>query len=124
MNSITRKLVSLLGIVAVVFAQLLVSAYACPMLLMGADDVSAATPQADTCADDMASPALCQKHCENAQQNINDAPQPLAGVALAPAFAVKLPAVMGMALSVPALQPSLLHATSPPHAIRHCCWRI
>ena len=38
MNRVTRKLVSLIGIVAVVFAQLAVSAYACPMEFAALDE--------------------------------------------------------------------------------------
>ena len=123
MNRVTRKLVSLLSIVAVVFAQLAVSAYACPMEFAALDE-TVGVPETNSSGRDASAPALCQKHCENAQQNVNDIPQPLVGVSLAPAFVVTL--AIDRATSLPAKAPasSLLHATSPPLSIRNCCFRI
>ena len=123
MNRYTRKLVSLLGIVAVVFAQLAVSAYACPMEFAALAE-AIGTPETNSSGRDALAPVLCQKHCENAQQNVNDTPQPLVGVSLAPAFVVTL--VIDRATSLPAKAPtsSLHHATSPPLSIRNCCFRI
>ena len=125
-NRFTRKLVSLLGIVAVLFAQFAVSAYACPMQFMGMDEAAdvVGAPETSSSGRDLESPALCQKHCENGQQNVNDAPQPLAFVSLAPAFVVMLPVVPAATSTATAPTPSLLHATSPPHSIRNCCFRI
>ena len=128
MNRITRKLVSLLGIVAVVFTQLAVSAYACPVQSMGigqsgtVDRVSAANSDGR----DADSPALCQKHCDNGQQNVNDAPPPPASDshAQAAAFIVTLPLDPPAPLTTAALAPSLLRTTSPPLSIRNCCFRI
>ena len=123
MNRFTRKLASLLGIVAVIFAQLAVSAHACPMQFVAMDEFPvAAASAADSSGAGDESPALCQKHCEHASQNINDTPQPLAFVALTPSFVVTLlpePAAPRLA-SARVLQ----DATSPPHAIRNCCFRI
>jgi hypothetical protein len=126
MNRFTRKLISLLGIVAVVFAQLAVSAHACPMQFMGLDDAMAATgmPAADASESNAMSPALCQKHCENAQQSVNDTPQAAVLSSPEPVLPVALLTVAVAAIPVPTLTPSLLHATSPPHAIRNCCFRI
>ena len=126
MNRLTRKLVSLLSIVALVLTQLAVVAYACPMQFQGLDDVvesvGAATPDAG--GSDADSPALCKKHCENGQQNVNDSSQTLAMCAFeaAPTIALVIqPATMHDA---PAATPSLRNATAPPLSIRHCCFRI
>lgn len=126
MNRFTRKLASLLGIVAVIFAQLAVSAHACPLQFMGQDAVenSAVAPDANSNGRDSESPNLCQKHCENGQQNINDTPQPLAFVSPAPAFIVTLMSEPVVPLLATAPARALQHATSPPHAIRNCCFRI
>jgi hypothetical protein len=125
MNRVTRKLVSLLGIIAVLFAQLAVSAYACPMQFMALDEAAAvAAPDANSGGQDLTSPALCQKHCENGQQIVNDTPQPLAAFSAAQALVVALIVDPPAPQSAIDLAPSLLHATSPPLSIRHCCFRI
>ena len=126
MNRVTRKLVSLLSIVAVVFAQLAVAAYACPLEFVGLDETIdvVGAPETNSSGRDAQSPALCQKHCENAQQNVNDTP-PSAFVSLESAvFVVTL--VMDRAAPPPAKAStsSLLHATSPPLSIQNCCFRI
>lgn len=115
-----RKLVGILGIVAVVFAQLAVAAYACPLML-AEPDVSV---RADSVPLDPVQPALCEKHCQDGQQTLGGFDAPMAFVALAPAFVVVLspqslfdsPAVQAM--------PSLQRATDPPLAVRHCSFRI
>ena len=123
MNRVTHKLVSLLGIVAVLSAQLAVSAYACPMQFMALEEAAAA-PDANAGGQDLTSPALCQKHCENGQQNVNDTPQPLAAISAGQAMVVALIVDPPAPLSAIDLAPSLLHATSPPLSICHCCFRI
>jgi hypothetical protein len=126
MNRVTRKLVSLLGIVAVLFAQLSVSAYACPMQFMGMYEASSVVVAAEVNSSgrDVESPALCQKHCENGQQNVSDSSPPLVFVSLEPALVVTQATDALVPLPVATLTPSLLHATSPPLSICHCCFRI
>ena len=126
MNRFTRKLVSLLGIVAVLFAQLAVSVYACPLQFTAWDAAAstAGAPEINSSGRDSKAPALCQKHCDNAQQNVSDTPQPLASVSFIPAFAFTLLLEQPAPFTVTAPTTFLLHATSPPHAIRNCCFRI
>ena len=108
-----------------VFMQLAVSAYACPML---ADAIHANTelvsedPRCDHAG--LAQPGLCQKYCQDGQQNVSDSPTPLPALASASAFAIALPITQTTSFSTTTLLPSLLHATSPPLSIRHCCFRI
>ena len=126
MNRVYRKLAGWIGIVAVVFTQFAVSVYACPLLLQslneGADTVSLSDPTSGS--PDFVSAGLCQKHCENGQQNVNDSPQPLLSDMLAPTFVVSQLINPPEPLPVMALAPSLLRATSPPLSIRNCCFRI
>ena len=125
MSRIARKLVGLLGIAAILFSQLAVSAYACPLQAIAGDDVAAVTQLASDSADlrDTNSPALCQKHCENGQQNINDTQQPPI-VSLSPTIAVTVINTGSTSVATPPPAPSLLRATSPPLAISNCCFRI
>ena len=126
MNRVYRKLAGWIGIVAVVFTQFAVSVYACPLLLQslneGADTVSLSDPTSGS--PDFVSAGLCQKHCENGQQNVNDSPQPLLSDMLAPTSVVSQLINPPEPLPVMALAPSLLRATSPPLSIRNCCFRI
>lgn len=126
MNRLTRKLVSLVGIATVLFAQLAVSAYACPLQFMGLDDavtmVSAHAANSSERA--VSSPALCQKHCENGEQNVNDTPQSPVSVLFAPAVFATLSLDWIASVPLTITKPSLLHATSPPLSICNCCFRI
>lgn len=126
MNRFTRKFVSLVGITAVLFAQLAVSAYACPLQFMGLDDavtmVSAHAANSSERA--VGSPALCQKHCENGEQNVNDTPQSPVSVLFASAVFAILSLDWIASVPVTITKPALLHATSPPLSICNCCFRI
>lgn len=126
MNRVTCKFVSLFSIVAIVFAQLAVAAYACPMQFHGLGDaganLSASAP--DASERDSASPALCKKHCENGQQNVNDSPQSPASAPFETAQAPTIATQLATPRDLPAAVPSLRHATAPPHSIRNCCFRI
>ena len=127
MNRLSRKLFSLLAIGALLFAQLAVSAYACPMQFLAQD---ASVEMGGGCEEsssvpDVDSRALCHKHCENAQQNVNDtfhAPIFFAvetGRAVAPSMITSGPIESAVWTTS-----FLSHPTSPPHAIRNCCFRI
>ena len=126
MNRLSRKLFSLLAIGALLFAQLAVAAYACPMQFAGADEAASmdAACEKNASQRDADSPALCQQHCENGPQNVNDSPQvPVffaveTGRVVAPSMATMLP------IRTSATPAFLSHATSPPHTIRNCCFRI
>ena len=126
MNRLTRKFVSLISIVAVLFAQLAVSAYACPMQFQGLDDVVANVnaTEPDEGVRGATSPALCKKHCEDGQQNINDSSQALAECAFEAAPTIALVTQPATLRDVSATPPSLRNATAPPLSIRHCCFRI
>lgn len=131
MNRVTRQMVSLLSSIAVVLAQLAVSAYACPMQFMGMDEaitdvvaLDVSVPEAVSTVPDAMSPALCQKHCQQGQHNVNDTPQPVAFASFAPIFVVTLliDPITPPTATVPTH--SLLRATSPPLSISNCCFRI
>jgi hypothetical protein len=127
MSRFHRKIVSLIGIFALLFAQLAGSAYACPFQMQGiADTAMAGSAESDgpTAALDPASPALCEQHCQYGKQSINDAPQPMASVVLAPAFVVTLDCPSVLPTTSAAAAPSRLYDSSPPLSIRNCCFRI
>lgn len=126
MNSTYRKFFGWVGIVAIVFAQLALSAYACPMLLANVGDRNDVVNISSQTSDyaDLVSPNLCHEHCTDEQHNINDAPQVQAVVEYARVFSVA--PVMLATTMIPAtkLIDSLQHGPAPPLTIQHCCFRI
>jgi hypothetical protein len=125
---ISRAIAALIAVFSLLFAQLAVAAYACPQLAMAV--MSAQAEQGDmpgcTGMADAGRPGLCQAHCASGQQSL-DAP---AIPPVAPFSATGLVAVIALTDAAEAARPAaphpplLAHATAPPLAIRHCCFRI
>ena len=110
-----RTVSAVLALIAVLFAQLSVAAYACP---------ASAGPSAasSTACDDMdvAQPNLCEKHCHDDLQAGSAIAAPLA---FTPSFVATIQLPQPRAANAgPAV--GLDHATDPPHAVSHCRWRI
>jgi hypothetical protein len=122
----------LIGVV--LFAQLAVSAYACPGLSgAGAQsmdtDMAAAAPAGMHCEDmagsmDASSTNLCAEHCRQGHQSDQAATLTVPVALLTALYTLPL------APEPPAPTPrhaaevgSALAAISPPHAILHCCFR-
>ncbi len=122
MNRYWRRSTGLLAILALAFAQLAGSAYACPMT--SSAQMQAAQP-AHAVPCDRADPDranLCERHCHDEGQSPN-APSGLPA-AFIPAFIATLQLPPLRAPSTAVDEPALLHATSPPATIRNCCFRI
>jgi hypothetical protein len=126
MKAAWRRVIGIIGIGAILFAQLAVAAYACPMLTPPQAEVQVSQPTGESAPDAPASDssALCQRHCQDDQQTVNDGAVVAAVIAFVPAFSLPLEVVP----PTPAIQslaaPSLYDASPPPLAIRHCCFRI
>lgn len=122
MNRAWQHLAGYLGILALVIAQLAVSAYACPMASIGAmDSVSAVAAQAPCDDVDHAAANLCDKHCHDAEQSQAAASTNWAFVA---GYVAVLHLPFVRAPSPSGEHPALRHANSPPATIRNCCFRI
>ncbi len=121
----TRTLVSLLCLFTVLFTQLAVSAYACPKQFGGMNATTGTVGIATGGPCDVVDPvpALCQKHCEDGQQNVSTSPLPTP-IATVNGQYVNHVEIAQAALPIPVITPSLHHATAPPLAIRHCCLRL
>jgi hypothetical protein len=118
MKRSNRILVAWLAVLAMVFAQLGVSAYACPLV----EPASFAMESGSHCDRmDAAQPNLCDKHCHDDQQAGAQATLPAAYV---PSFIVRLAVAPPESTPLAADAPTLRHAVDPPPTIRHCCWRI
>ena len=105
MKSLSRRMLCLIALAAFVFAQAVLAVHASDLVATCHGDESAA----------------CATHCAQ--------PVPTVG-----SDALAVPFVPGLVTRSPSLQPgerlaairdpALLHATSPPLAIRNCCLRI
>ena len=122
-----HRLSSLIAIAAILFAQLALSAYACTnqaTTVATPSDMMSSDCEANMVANGGATSALCHTHCQNDPQIAGDTPSPLASVLLTPSFVATVSVPEIRALQEITLLPALVHATSPPLAIRNCCFRI
>lgn len=123
MSRIFLRLEALAAIGALLFASLSVAAYACPNATSGMTSVAmpAGCPDQDT-----EQPNLCKAHCAADQQQASQAsadlpPLPLVHGLMATLFvpvSASLPPTRFAAVVTPA------RTTSPPFAIRNCCFRL
>lgn len=128
MTRALRRFIARLGIVALLFMQLAVAAYACPGL-QRASDAPVVMSTSDAAMDDCpmvdrAAPNLCKQHCQHDGQATGQASSPPVLAVDLPLLAV-LPVVEVLPAPVaPSVSPEFLaHATSPPPAIRFGVFR-
>lgn len=142
LRSVCRALIGV-----VLFAQIAVSAYACPGLATGAamsmltaspapsrDEASEDIPttameRTIDCADmavpmDMEFANLCAEHCHHSQQSNQAATLNVPAVLLTALYTTSVAPEPVVAPRPAAAATSALAAASPPLAILHCCFRI
>ena len=125
-NRSLRVRVIAISILAFLFAQFSVAAYACP----SAEQSSARAEMAPDCAGmiaddaDPAAPNLCAEHCHYGQQSDQPRTPAVPAVALVALYAVSSPLLLSDPILPAAESSGLLVAPSPPHTILHCCFRI
>ncbi|MBI3715744.1 MAG: hypothetical protein HY255_07105 [Betaproteobacteria bacterium] len=123
---LARKLAAATAILGLLFSQIAVSAYACPVMFGGAAQASSGESAEPPCHHQAGDTnrGLCQAHCQHGQQSSGDA-SALATVAdFVAAYAVIVPAATQDMQSATPIGIDLFHSTSPPLAIRNCCFRI
>ena len=117
-----RILTALLALISMLFMQLAVASYVCPMPAMAAD-----MPAMENCAGmDQEQPVLCHVHADEVKVSIDKAEPVQAPAFIATGLTFTLAAVeAGIA---PAFLPSntalLRRSVAPPLAIRHCRFHI
>ena len=126
MNHRLRRFVSLVGIAALLFMQLAVSAYACP----GGMELAASAPVAPRVAggcdemDGVPSP-LCHSHCDDGGQSLAKPQPPNLPLAIAGAALALAPIGDRPAASVAVLRIHRLSQPPEPRlSIRNCCFRL
>jgi hypothetical protein len=120
MRNLFRSAAACIAALGILFSQVALAAYACPMEFVAA---AASAEPADCCLEEAAATAsLCEEHCKDSKASTADnAP---ASVDFVPAFTVWLTRPAGVSQPPNFSSPTLVHATSPPLSILNCCFRI
>jgi hypothetical protein len=127
-----RVLTALIALFGVLFMQLAVASYACPGLQGSGtqqamvDDVAPMESMPGCNQPDPVKPALCHAHCLDGKTSLDKPQTPVAAPAAVIVAAILTPIEPLLPASSPGDQPefALSRSTSPPIAIRHCCFRI
>ena len=130
----TRRWIGLILLFAMLWTQLAVAAYACPSLIPGrvvTDGIHAASAmsgcdsmRAMPGTMDPDNPNLCLQHALQGDQNADHGQPPLSAPAHVLPLIVAGSPTPPLATLRSALERQLKHATAPPIAIAHCCFRI
>jgi hypothetical protein len=123
-----RAFAALLALVSVLFTQLAVPAYACPMLFPDPAAVETMAEEAGCCGEsiDAGEKGLCQAHCLQGNQSIEKrVVVPVDSFATIPAIALLVSSPEAHPQPIPERLPLLLaRDTAPSLAVRHCCFRF
>ena len=124
MTRTIRKLTGWISTAAVLFAQIALSAYACPMDQVAASSqVQAQYAASDCCLDSTnPSPGLCHEHCKDSKVVGGDAPPVPPGFIAS--FVLSLPALSDASPSGSVLPSHFIEKRSPTLSVLHCCFRI
>lgn len=125
----TRAIAAIIMLFSLLFAQLAVSAYACPMPDQSQKVEMVSMAGMPGCTDmsmDKSSPALCAAHCDTGHQSADTAGAPAVQPFVACNLEIVLPRIERAYLPLAASLESvpLTRTTAPPLAIQHCCFRI
>jgi hypothetical protein len=123
-----RLIAVLFALFSLLFMQLAVAGYACPVDAK-VSEVAAMAEAGLPCAGDMAivdaeQPGLCHAHCQSTQQTVDKAQSPAPIAAVTTGFTYTIEPVHPSPAAHPAQAPSLSRTTAPPITVRNCCFRI
>lgn len=123
-----REFAALLALVCVLFTQLAVPAYACPMLFPDPAAVETMAEEVGCGGEsiDAGEKGLCQAHCLQGDQSIEKrAVVPVNSFTAIPAMALRVSPQEAHSQPIPERLPLLLaRDTAPSLAMRHCCFRF
>lgn len=126
----SRIIAAVITLFSLLFMQLAVAAYVCPALTTGHGEpaLSIADSSGGFVACDVVdpdAPSLCFAHDQAGNQSLDKPATPPLPPFLAVGFALQLtPLDPGPGPATSNQATFLTHATAPPLAIRHCCFRI
>jgi len=125
-------LTALIVLVGVLFMQLAVASHACSGLQQSGtpqtmvDDMAPMQPMPGCEQADATQPGLCHAHCMDGKSSVDKPTSPVAAPAVVVVGAILAPFEPLLPAACSGAQPDfeLSRVTSPPMAIRHCCFRI
>ncbi len=125
-----RRLVAKIGIAAVLFTQLAVAAYECPVIrgagdgvrVVVADDMRSTMPGCEET--DIDNPNLCLQHCQAGNQSVQTMPQLSVPAIAVVHVAIIEPIQPASGIGISALSVLMERETSPPPLIRFGVLRI
>ncbi|ROZ78263.1 hypothetical protein [Ramlibacter sp. WS9] len=123
-----RLITVLFALVSLLFMQLAVAGYVCPV----EDKVAEVAAMAEVgmpCAGDMPTvdaeqPGLCHAHCQSAPQTADKLPSVAPVGAVATGFTYTIEPARAPVAAPLGRAPSMLRTTAPPISVRNCCFRI
>ncbi|MDB5917468.1 MAG: hypothetical protein JWR40_1702 [Massilia sp.] len=120
-----RLVAALIALASLLFMQLAVAAYACPLL---SPHTLSPPPMAmaDCHGMDKQSPSLCGAQADAGKQSLDKPATPHVEPFVAAAVLADVVAIAPLMPASVTVLPSSIPAAgaAPPIAIRHCCWRI
>jgi hypothetical protein len=127
-----RILTALVALFSMLFMQLALASYACPALQGGdmspsmVHDGSSAQSMPGCEQPDPDTPALCHAHCLDGKSSLDKPQTPVASPAavIVSAILIRIEPLLPPRSSGDQPDFLLSRITSPPIAIRHCCFRI
>ena len=124
-NRLLRVRVIGVTLVALLFAQWSVAAYACPLKASQTAEVMTGVDCEGMASQlDPASPNLCAEHCQYDSKSDQLRTPSAPAVALISLYVVPLTSALIEPSQRAIAASGLLTARAPPHAILHCCFRI
>ena len=130
MNARIRSLAAILALIGLLFAQLAMAAYVCPMADGSGRSLGAPTQDGgcDGMPMDAAAPALCLAHCQQGDQSADRSPSPSPEQSAAwPIDVIPGGLHQATAVAAPGVRQVTLAsvtATSPPLSGHSCCLRL
>jgi hypothetical protein len=121
----SRIIAAVIAVFSLLTTQLALASYACPAL--AAPERVVAMAGMDNCSGmDMEQPGLCHAQGHAVHQSLDkpDLPQVPPFLVAGPVLQVQLPDYRGFIATPVHDAVELARSTSPPLAIRHCCFRI
>jgi hypothetical protein len=122
-----RLTTALIMLFSLLFAQLAVAAYACPVDVPSPKAAVISMANMPGCTGmDMVKPALCGAHCDKVHQSADTPSAPIVQAFVPCSLELVLPRMDRSATVPPAATAALplTRTTAPPMAIRHCCFRF
>jgi hypothetical protein len=126
MSRVGRKKIAWLCLSALLFMQLAIAAYACPMPKDGGmPTLAAVVPAAQPCPmTDQARPKLCEQHCVHASQSVDTQPHSTVNAPVLPLLAVVVQPTFHLPAGPGIYGALLVTVVDPPPLIRFGVLRI